>query len=196
MSRLRNRILATLASGAVLLTLNLTAGAADVTIGGAGVNGKASATTGSTTRASASIGAPSGTNGTATASIDGVGGSNNAAASLGTGGTNGTATASIGGVGGSNSVGVNVGAGNTGLGIGATLGPSGTNIAIPTAPGTVSGNAIGLGSVGGAGATRLSSRLAGLSNAEVARYKRRCAEILANLSSYDHDLVGLCQMLH
>ena len=35
----------------------------------------------------------------------------------------------------------------------------------------------------------------GMSAKEMARYKRRCVDILANRSSYDNDLVALCQAI-
>ena len=157
--------------------------------------------------AGASIGGHSGVNAGAGASIGGrngvsaglgasVGGRNgvNAGAGANVGGTGGVSAglgASVGGSGGVNAgAGAQVGSG-VGVGVGVSIGGAenpnhsiggGTGIFSPSDPTTT---------------TSISSaardRLAGLSGKEIARYKKRCVNVLSDSGSYDSDLIALCR---
>ena len=64
-----------------------------------------------------------------------------------------------------------------------------------------SGGSRGAASAGGRNTTgdtgvSVSTRLvAGMSDAEITRYRKRCVQVLAEASSFDRDLVGLCRLV-
>ena len=159
-----------------------------VSVGGAnGVNAGVGANVGGKSGINAGLGASVGGRNGVTAGLGAnVGGKGGISAGLG---------ASVGGKGGINAgVGANVGNG-IGLGIGVSIGGNGGG----------GGGGGGGGKTGGDdptvtpskpgladGGRSNSTRVAGLSSKEVARYKRRCVDVLSNSSGYDSDLVSLC----
>ena len=183
------------------------AGAIDLSFGGGGTDGDATASTtsnGGNARSSLSGGGTnatgtssvSGSSGTANVTLGGVNGANgvgNAAINGtdgagdvrigGLNGTDGTGTAAIGGSGGAANVTIGGLNGTGGLGLGG-IGTGGLNnpTTNPTNPGGPSINIP-------------SSVIANMSDAELARYKKRCLQILGESGGFDIDLVALCKML-
>ncbi|QND55593.1 hypothetical protein [Mesorhizobium huakuii] len=127
------------------------------------------------------------------ASVGGSGGVNaGAGASVGGGnGVNGGAGASIGGGTGANA------------GAGASIGGSGGGTAgLGATVGGQNGVGVGTGVAGIGGATpsslsnsSLSGVVADMSDSQVARMKKRCADVLASSGSYDRDLRQLCLLI-
>ena len=97
-------------------------------------------------------------------------------------------------IGGADGVNVDVGLGTAGInpGGGGTIGSGGTGVGGTGLGGTVGGTNGGLAATTGRNNSAIGRTVAGLSGKELARYKRRCAEVLANSSDYDNDLVSLC----
>ena len=181
MNIISTRIASALAGAALLASVG-TAYAVDV---GAGV----------------SIGGSNGINGGLGASIGGSGGTNaGAGASIGgTNGVNGGAGASIGGTNGTNGgAGVTIG-GTNGVNAGAGVNLGGGTIVNPGTGPSNSSTGISTSSIKSDASTSTSAtgrfNINGMSAKEMARYKRRCVDILANRSSYDNDLVALCQAI-
>ncbi|MBN9075505.1 MAG: hypothetical protein J0H84_04730 [Rhizobiales bacterium] len=121
----------------------------------------------------------------------GVGGSNGVGAGVGVGG-NGVGAGV--GVGGENGVNAGVGIGGGGIGAGVSAGgDNGVGVGVGIGSGTGPGTGSGTGT--GPGSASMQAAVAGMSNAELHKYKRRCAGILRDRDSYDDSLVDLCRII-
>ncbi|WP_095203870.1 hypothetical protein [Mesorhizobium carmichaelinearum] len=159
------RLSTILAGSAVVAALCMPAHAAGIGVGAGASVGGSGGVNGG---AGASVGGGNGVNGGAGASIGGGTGAN-AGAGASIGGSGGT-TAGLGAtVGGQNGVGAGVGVGTGVAGIGAK-------------PSTLSNPS-------------LSGVVADMSDSQVARMKKRCADVLASSGSYDRDLRQLCLLI-
>ena len=185
------------------LVLNVSSHALDLGLGpvsvdvGPSSNGgvSANASVGSGVSASVSVGGGAGVSAGADVSAGGAGVS--ASAGVGGGGVSADVSVGAGGVDGNVTASVGGGGGNVSVGIGgpSTPGTPGT----PGNPGTgnprnpmITDNPRGSSGAGNSSARRV---FAGMTGAEVRRYKRRCIEVTANPFSYDQNLVALCRMI-
>ncbi len=218
MSRKYRTVLANLACGVVVLSMSMPAAAIDlggVSIGGndrGGVSasvGGVSASVGTSNGVSADVNAGLGsTSANVGASVGGgsvaginadanVGGAVGARSNTTVGGGGGSlfgsnTTASIGGDSGLNA-GVNANVGNGGLGTRLRLRLGADDSPGAGGPG-VGGPGNGGGGIGGGGS--LGHRaISGMSDQQIAIYRKRCVNILRNPNAWEYDLVQLCKLL-
>lgn len=178
---------AALTLGTMVAVLAMPANAASLGVG-ASIGGSGGVNAG----AGASVGGGSGVNAGLGASVGGTNGVNaGAGASVGgSGGIDAGATASIGG-----SQGINAGVGaNVGNGVNANIDASVGNSANV-------GVGVGLGAAPSATGTpgalgpEPSAAVAQMSGTQLARMKKRCADVLSSQNTYDSDLRALCLMI-
>ncbi|UDL89541.1 hypothetical protein LGH82_31565 [Mesorhizobium sp. PAMC28654] len=168
-----------LAGGAVIFMLSMPVSAAGLGVGvGASVGGSGGINAG----VGASVGGSGGINAGVGASVGGANGVN-AGAGANVGGTGGVSAglgADVGGAGGIG-VGAGVGVGNgVGVGVGVGVGTDPGAPGTPSAPGTPG---------------RLTTVVAQMSDSQVARMKKRCADVLSDSGVYDRDLRQLCLLI-
>lgn len=192
MNKVQNGILAGVASGVIALAMITPSQAIDVSVGGISAsvdtdNGLGASVGVDQGGASAGVGASVG--GGSVAGVDAnasVGGAANVSSSTSVSGSGGVVdsgtTASLGGGGGIGvGVGVGVGTGGTGTpGTGTPRAgrPGSTNTGIFS-----SGNNIG------------QRALSGMSNQQIAVYRKRCVSILRDPNAWDYALVQMCKAL-
>ncbi len=207
MNKVQNGILAGVASGVIALAMITPSQAIDVSVGGISAsvdtdNGLGASVGVDQGGTSAGVGASVG--GGSVAGVDAnasVGGAASVSSSTSVGGSGGVVdsgtTASLGGTGGVNAgVDANIGGGGGGIGVGVGvgIGPGGTGT-----PGTGTPRAGRPGSTNtgifSSGNNIGQRALSGMSNQQIAVYRKRCVSILRDPNAWDYALVQMCKAL-